>query len=115
LKVANLAIFNASTGPRNLEPSQIPDGLVRPRDSRSYSVVNAGFRCAYQLDHAIDMIIDVDVFAVQHLCFAGKIDRPIGTEPRWDGLSSPRAKGYCRAGPSDADLMTGLVPYTADV
>jgi hypothetical protein len=59
LKVANLAPFNVTASFRDFEPSQIPDGLVRPLDGRFDSVFDAALRSAHELDHSIDMVIQV--------------------------------------------------------
>src|SRR5947207_694626 len=63
--------------PRNLEPSQIPDGLVGALDRRTDGGFNAILRGAHDLDHAIDVPSDVALRVLQVLGLGGKIDRSV--------------------------------------
>src|SRR5689334_19799317 len=66
--MSDLAVFNMPTRPRDLEPAQIPNGLVGALDRHPDGVVNALFRCTDQFDHPIDMTVHVGLRILVRMC-----------------------------------------------
>src|SRR5947207_2712754 len=55
LEVAHLAVFDVSAGPRDLEPSQVSDGLVGALNRGFNRLIDAFLRRAHQFDDAINV------------------------------------------------------------
>jgi hypothetical protein len=56
LKVAHLAILDMAAGLHDLEPSQVPEGLIGPLDRRANGIFNAVRRRTNQLNDLVDVI-----------------------------------------------------------